>query len=172
AMTAHALSGDREKCLKAGMNDYVSKPIEPLELKEVIERWMARRPLSSLAVPEKETEAGRAAVDWTRLEQSSGGDAAFCRQLTEVFLTDCEGRLGSLNESLRVKNFEQMAREAHSVKGAAANFGAAGLSRLAGELEELAGKKSADPCRKTLQQMVGEFERVKGSLAARRVEKR
>jgi|GEM_PF-1880271 len=172
AMTAHALSGDREKCLKAGMNDYVSKPIEPLELKEVVERWMARRPVSSLAVPEKETEVGGAAMDWAQLEQSSGGDAEFRRQLTEVFLADCEGRLGRLNESLRAKNFEQMAREAHSVKGATANFGAAGLSRLAGELEELAGKKLPDHCRNTVKQMVGEFERVKGSLAARRVEKR
>ncbi|HXF49700.1 MAG TPA: response regulator [Verrucomicrobiae bacterium] len=171
AMTAHALSGDREKCLKAGMNDYVSKPIEPLELREVVERWMARRPLAPPVVAAKENNRRAAPVDWARLEQASGGDAAFRRQLIEVFLADCENRLGLLNEALRTKNFTRMEREAHSIKGASANFGASGLSRLAGELEEQAGKKSPAHCRNTLKQMAGEFEQVKGSLAAKGVVK-
>ncbi len=171
AMTEHALSGDKEKCLKAGMNDYVSKPIEPLELREVVERWMARRPLSPLVVSEKENSRSATAVDWARLEQSSGGDATFRRQLTEVFLADCESRLGHLNESLRAKNFERIGREAHSIKGAAANFGAAGLSRLATELEDQAEKKSLAHCRNTVKQMANEFERVKGCLAVRGAEK-
>ncbi|MCI0330904.1 MAG: response regulator [candidate division Zixibacteria bacterium] len=167
AMTAHALSGDKEKCLKAGMNDYVSKPIEPLELREVVERWMARRPLSP--VSEKGESGAAPPVDWARLEQSSGGDAAFRRQLTEVFLADGEARLGRVNESLRAKNFERIGREAHSIKGAAANFGAAGLSRLAAGLEEQAGEKALSRCRELAKQMIKEFERVRGSLVERKV---
>ncbi|HLG94490.1 MAG TPA: Hpt domain-containing protein, partial [candidate division Zixibacteria bacterium] len=167
AMTAHALSGDREKCLKAGMNDYVSKPIEPLELKEVIERWMAKQRPSSPAASSVEARKTAAPVDWGRLEQSSGGDAKFRRQLTEVFLADCESRLGRLNESLRAKNFQRIGREAHSIKGAAANFGATGLSQLAAELEGQAEKKTLEHCCNAVRQLANELERVKSCLASR-----
>ncbi|MCI0405222.1 MAG: response regulator, partial [candidate division Zixibacteria bacterium] len=128
AMTAHALSGDREKCLKAGMNDYVSKPIEPLELKEAVERWMARKPtpVSGAAASGKKRTA--APVDWARLEQSSGGDEEFRRRLTEVFLFDCQDRLARLKAALSAGDFGQAAREAHSIRGAAANFGASELA--------------------------------------------
>ena len=171
AMTAHALSGDREKCLEVGMSDYVSKPIEPVELKEVVERWMAKRPSVSLVASKAETSGGAAPVDWARLEQSSGGEDKFRMQLTEIFLADCESRLGSLQESLTSGDFGFAAREAHSIKGAAANFGAKGLSRLASELEELAGKQVGGRCRELVEELGQEFERVKRFLAMRRVEK-
>lgn len=172
AMTAHALSGDREKCLKAGMNDYVSKPIEPLELKEVIQRWMARKPSPSANAAPGRKSGAAAPVDWARLEESSGGDEEFRRQLTEVFLADCEGRLSRLKESLTREDFGPIAREAHSIKGAAANFGATELSGLAGSLEKKAEEKNGGRCRELADKIIGEFERVKSFLAGRKVEKR
>ncbi len=171
AMTAHALSGDREKCLKAGMNDYVSKPIEPLELKEAIERWMARKPVFSSGAAASGKKRAAAPVDWARLEQSSGGDEEFRRRLTEVFLFDCEDRLLRLKAALSAGDFGQAAREAHSIRGAAANFGAAGLSGLAASLEKKTEEKNGGRCRELADKIGGEFERVKNFLAGKKVEK-
>jgi hypothetical protein len=171
-MTAHALSGDREKCLKAGMNDYVSKPIEPLELREVVERWMARRPLAPAPASGGGKGVAAAPVDWARLELASGGDAAFRLQLTEVFLSDCETRLGRLRACVRSGDFDRIAREAHSIKGAAANFGAVGVARLAAELEEEAAKKDRRGCRDLTRRMEEEIGRVKSYLSAGKAEKR
>ena len=172
AMTAHALSGDREKCLKAGMNDYVSKPIEPLELKEVIERWMTRKLPPTVGVPAGKKSGAAVPVDWARLEQSSSGDDEFRKRLTEIFLADCEGRLGRLKESLTCDDFENTVREAHSITGAATNFGATELSSLASSLEKKAEEKNGRRCRELTDKIDGEFERVKSFLAGRKVEKR
>jgi CheY-like chemotaxis protein/HPt (histidine-containing phosphotransfer) domain-containing protein len=172
AMTAHALSGDREKCLAAGMDDYVSKPINGLELKEMVGRWIKREPGApgGTNVP-RWGKREDPPVDFERLRQSSGGDVEFERRLTELFLSDVERRYRILEESVSACREEKSSAEAHSLKGACANFGAARLAGIFSELEIRAKNGERTEMRRLCGQAGLEFKRIREFLAEKKPER-
>jgi PAS domain S-box-containing protein len=165
AMTAHAMKGDREKCLAAGMTDYVSKPVTPLALSEVLRKFVKTREGAG-GRPARAQSRPAQPVDLVRIRGLAEGDAAFERELIAAFLQDAGERLSALEAAVREEDWPRVGREAHALKGASANTGAEAMRRTASRLEELAGLRERAGALDALAGLRSEFEAVCRFLAA------
>ncbi len=139
AMTANAMQGDREVCLEAGMDDYISKPIRIKELVAALQRC---QPLERRADVEKRANQQSelsAELDPTALDtlMKIAGDANFFADLIASFLTTSSPLLTELRQASEQKDATRLKRTAHTLKSGSADFGAMILSGLCKELEML-----------------------------------
>jgi len=151
AVTAHAMRGDKERFLAAGMDGYVSKPIRPRDLYEAVEGAAPASP-GSPAVPAGGPPAGSAGealakagarphvIDWDATLARAGGSAAVRTRLVEVFLREGPTLLKALREALSSGDAESLRRHAHTLKSSLDLFGAAAARATAEEIEELSRK--------------------------------
>ena len=147
AMTAHAMAGDREMCLDAGMDDYIAKPIEPLAIQEAIERQQRLR--TPRAVPsvhgdgEASSPGGEArqappVLDRVGLLKRLGGDLELIGEVLVAFRTDAPVHIASLQRAMDRGDATAIRRIGHTLKGSAASVGAEALRAAAFQME-LAG---------------------------------
>jgi signal transduction histidine kinase/DNA-binding response OmpR family regulator len=175
AMTANAMQGDRELCLAAGMDDYMSKPIRVDELVAALERSASRglEPVRGGAGAAAGASPTRTAVDGTstpaldpaaleRLRATMG--AGFVAELLPTFVEDSRELVGTMRRALGAKDADAFRRAAHSLKSNAASFGATTLSTLARDLEALAKSGSLDGAGPRVERLAGECERVVQAL--------
>jgi signal transduction histidine kinase/CheY-like chemotaxis protein/HPt (histidine-containing phosphotransfer) domain-containing protein len=168
AMTAHARDSDREMCLRAGMDDYVSKPVRPAALRDAIDRVAPARPGPSAPEappPGKATPAAPLPV-WDRCDALgyAGGDEATLASLVRIFLDDLDGILPAAAAAAEGSRWPELARFAHRVKGALSMLAAKRALGLASRLEELC---SADEPRHTeacWQQLARELDALRGPM--------
>ena len=148
AMTAHAMQGDREKCLEAGMNDYVSKPISPQALAEVLDKWLPKEPAATTKqAAGKPEEAGPVSAkepevpvfDKAGMMARLMDDEDLARTVVEGFLEDIPKQIEALKGYLEAGDAARAERQAHTIKGASANVGGEALRAVAFEMEK-AGK--------------------------------
>ncbi len=135
AMTAHALKGDREKCLEAGMDDYVSKPVKPQELVEAVERCFDG---ASWEGPVKATVANsneKDIFDKSILLDVLSGDEELLKTILQGFLEDTPNQINTLKEAQRSGDASQIARQAHPLKSASSSVGATVMQELALQIE-------------------------------------
>ncbi len=145
AMTAHAMRGDRERCLEAGMDEYVSKPISPVAIKNILQRIAAvRAPCAPAPRPLAPSHPGHDVVDLRELNNSLNGNREHIHLLIQTFLQDLPSTLASLQRALRAQDMALLRRAAHSLKGAASNFGARAVQQAAQDLENLAVAQQTD----------------------------
>jgi two-component system, sensor histidine kinase and response regulator len=140
AMTAHAMKGDKERCLAAGMDDYLSKPLEIEELFSTIERWISSEIPSVENLPSevKPEGIGSISTEPINLEKAMPRfdyDKAFFNEMLGEFVEHLEERIELLRKALSSQNADELARLAHNLKGASANFNAENLNASALELE-------------------------------------
>jgi CheY-like chemotaxis protein len=128
AMTAHAMKGDRERCLDSGMDEYVSKPIRSSDLAAAIDR-VSGTPEAASAIDQK------ALLEWM------DGNQELLEQITKLFLEDSPKQMAAIESALRASDAEQTRFAAHSLKGSVGNFRATRAIELAQKLED-AGKAS------------------------------
>jgi two-component system sensor histidine kinase/response regulator len=178
AITANALQGDREACLAAGMDDYLSKPFTQAELAGVIGRWIAL-PLSSNvhhdefapALPPEAREViqrdliNARALDNIRALSQQGGDA-LVQKVIAAYVGDAPQHLRTLRQAVGGQDAATIRRVAHSLKSASANVGADTLARLCKDLEQMGRSASVAGAATLLTDMEEEFQAVRQSLNA------
>src|SRR3954469_4878312 len=130
AMTAHAMKGDRERCLAAGMDEYITKPLDPKQLCAIVERIAEGRPsavATEVAVPDVSVQ----------VLARVGGDRQLLAEISRLFVDDAPRHLERIRHALDARDAEALRRAAHGLKGAAANFDADGVVHAARTLEEI-----------------------------------
>ena len=131
ALTAHALKGDRERCLEAGFDGYLPKPIRMEELRRAIEG----RPLRTATEPRAEVAEDRT---WERLLTNCGGDVEFAQELAESFLETAPRLVKGIDAAIGAGDADRLAAEAHGLKGISQTIGAEALAEASHALEEAA----------------------------------
>ncbi len=131
AMTAHAMKGDRERCLQAGMDEYVTKPLDSRRLCEVVESIAAGQAPAPQELPAPASDA------YARILARVGGDAQLLIEISRLFIDDVPTHLEKIRAALDAADGEALRRAAHAFKGAAANFEAAAVVGAARRLEEI-----------------------------------
>jgi CheY-like chemotaxis protein/HPt (histidine-containing phosphotransfer) domain-containing protein len=172
AMTALVMKGDRERCMAAGMDGYLSKPIRPQELDEVLDSYVTRERVDFTAEDpgSAEAEPPEPAVCATELLERIDGDRAFLSELLSLFRDDYPGQLRSVRQAVDAGNAEALQRAGHALKGALANLAAPTSSRLAGQLESMGRAGDLPSAAGVLADLETELERVVEELESLCVE--
>jgi len=139
AMTAYAMNEERQRCLDAGMNDHIAKPIDPDLLFEMLARWGGRQeatPSVAAAAPQLETIAQVDSIDTVAALRRVGGNIAFYRKVLARFASDHADAARRIGALLAAGQRLVAERAAHGTRGAAANIGAMALAEAARELED------------------------------------
>ena len=142
AMTAHTLTGDREKCLEAGMDDYLPKPIAIDKLAATLEHWLAGETgaIAPLAAPTERQAPNTSANDTVfkseRFLELMDNDHSLALTLVQMFITNLPGDLDKLRQALAGGDTGEVRAAAHFIKGAAANLFAVGINAVAFQIEQ------------------------------------
>jgi CheY-like chemotaxis protein/HPt (histidine-containing phosphotransfer) domain-containing protein len=159
AMTAYATGGDRERCLAAGMDDYVSKPISAGQLFKAIEALM---PLEESVQPADEKKG--CALNKDVLINSFQDDHSLFKELVEIFVNDYPQMLTSLRESLKTTDAKTFSRTAHSLKGMLRNFEAEIAADTAIDLEKKVQQGELDGTDQIIDRLAAQLDEVAQNL--------
>lgn len=169
AMTAGALDGDRERCMAAGMDDYLAKPVDPAALETVLSRWIPEPQPQPLAV----TGVGQTGVgsppaldpDRLAMLRSLGGDGQdLLAAAAQAFRDSVPARLAAVRSAVLDGGGPALVQAAHALKGSAANIGAGSVAALCSELEGLGPSSSAEAAAALLPRLEAELDRVNTAL--------
>ncbi len=171
AMTAHVMKGDREKCIAAGMDDYLGKPVRPEELAVVLERWLTERAVAgpvaaeaAVAVVADPPEPSAPVFDRAAFLSRVMGDEDLLREITELFLADLPVQLEQLAAAISSGDCDLAGRLAHGVKGASANVGGEALRETAWEAEKAGKAKDLAALVTLLPEMQARFVRLRDAM--------
>jgi len=155
AMTAHAMKGDRERCLEKGMDDYVSKPIEPQKLVDAIERQLAK---SSSYEPKGTVRGAIPADEGSTLPKRFDGDEEFFRGLVKLFLQEVPLQIEEMKQAIESSDTGLIRELGHTIKGGAALIDAHSLRDCAFEIEKAGKGRDLSLARTLVNALESEYE--------------
>ncbi|MDQ4627073.1 response regulator [Janthinobacterium lividum] len=147
AMTANAMVGDKEKCLDAGMNDFIAKPIDVAQLFGTLARWIAPATPQAMTAAVAQPEAELPVIAGLKMAEAMrrvGGNTALMRKLLDRFVETQFDAMQRIVAAIENNQLETAIREAHTLKGLAGNIGAGGLADSAARVEHLLSLGSHD----------------------------
>ncbi len=165
AMTAHAMKGDRERCLESGMDEYVSKPVRPFELATVIAKFFNPLPVDEASTSEKpaslqiKSSAEQNVLDWDVLLKNTYQDEELAFDVADAFLIESPGIFQKLESAIAEKEQSFANRYAHTLKGSLKTLGAPS-SELAAQLETLTHEEKWDEAEAIYQEFAKIFPKV------------
>jgi PAS domain S-box-containing protein len=173
AMTAHAMQGDKEKCLEAGMDDYVVKPVSPRALAEAMEKWLPEETsIQESAVRRQNVETRNAKSEhyssliWDRAAMLNRllGDEELAGTIIEGFLMDIPRQIEALRAYLDAGDAAGAERQAHTIKGASSNVGGEDLQALASELEQAGKAGDLESIKTRMDELAASFAELKQTM--------
>ena len=163
AMTAHAMQGDRDVCLAAGMDDYVSKPIKPEALAEVLRKWLPEEESEGDAA-DQAIQTPDAAFDPHVISALMMGDEELAESIMQAFLEETPKEIEKLKSCLYAGDMGGVEHYAHSIKGAAANLGGEAVSAAAFEMEQAGKAGEYEPLAHWMPELESRFARMKEAM--------
>ena len=162
AMTAHAMKGDRERCLEAGMDGYITKPVRFSDIEQTLQRLESPQP----PLPVTENIPLSKPGSWSKAEALAriGGDEELLRDLCRIFVEESPRLLAQLRQAVEAGNAEAVMRAAHSLKGEAGYLCATATTTAARQLEELGRQKNLSQARKVLADLERDLAALHASL--------
>ena len=151
-MTAHAMEGDRERCIAAGMDDYLSKPLHADDLDAVLQRWISATP---------PTVVDRSVL---RSLARDVGEQAIVDEICDLFLSETGPRLEAMRHAAESGDTESLRNHAHTLKGSASNIGAVLVCGAAAEVEKLASEDRLDAVETWLSRLRDAFALTRAAL--------
>jgi two-component system sensor histidine kinase/response regulator len=164
AMTALVMKNDRERCLAAGMDGYLAKPIRPQELDEALDACMAKRGISPKEV--SPTEVSDHSVNADELLERLDGDRVFLAELTDLFRADYPRQIHVIREAIQQNDALGVKQASHALKGALSNLAASQAREVAADLERLGASGNLAPATIVLGDLEKEITRAVESLDA------
>jgi two-component system sensor histidine kinase/response regulator len=168
AMTAHAMKGDEERCLAAGMDAYLTKPIRTQELLAVLDDIGNRKagPPVPLDMPSQKSTTD--SIDLEATLERLDGDRGLFQELAQVFKEECPRIVEAMRRAIVVNDAKSLEGCAHTLKGSSASVGALAVSHAAGEIERLAHTGSVESTSVEFKILQEELERVFSELESLR----
>jgi CheY-like chemotaxis protein/nitrogen-specific signal transduction histidine kinase len=172
AMTAHAMRGDRERCLAAGMDAYIAKPIDIHRLIELVESFSPEPSeardhiLPATATLSETSPAGQGVVDIGAAMKRLGGDANLLREIIQLFFEDSPELLTRVRESAASGKAREAERAAHSLRGLTSNFDAKRAASAAADVEARAKAGRLKEIPELLPRLEGELQSLRAELQA------
>ncbi len=171
AMTANAMEGDRQTCLKVGMDDYLAKPVKREDLEGALGRWIPEEALERMEIHASGAKGHAThddAIDASVLAdlRTLVGEDDFLATLIAHFLENTPRRLGALRVAIQQKNGQALARTAHELNGSCGNLGARRMRQACAELQTLGKAGELTKAGECLTELEAEFEQVRRRLIA------
>ncbi|MCY2992236.1 MAG: response regulator [Planctomycetota bacterium] len=173
AMTAHAMRGDRERCLEAGMNDYLTKPVSSQALAETLDKWLPQETAATTA-PAPGVSAETVAVsaqkpappvfDKVGMMARLMNDVELVRIVIEGLLENTPQQIKTLRDYLEAGDVQGVWRQAHTISGLSANVGGEALRAVAGQMEKAGRAGDLDAVRAHLADLDVQFERLRVAM--------
>jgi PAS domain S-box-containing protein len=165
AMTAHATKGDREKCLQAGMDDYIAKPLKRKELLNIVNKWIKSavkiNPTPLPSRPMDDVVGEDAPMNFEQARKEFEGDKDFLMEVMTGFFDNVGTQIETIHQAISDGDTEKVWQEAHSIKGGAANLTAEILSQTALDLETMGKSENLKGSLDALGRLKIEYDRLK-----------
>jgi CheY-like chemotaxis protein/HPt (histidine-containing phosphotransfer) domain-containing protein/anti-sigma regulatory factor (Ser/Thr protein kinase) len=174
AMTAFALEGDKEKCIEAGMDDYISKPFLVEEIVDKIRQWGKGKPSGSKTETKenvnREKKEGTVILNMKSImrlkEMTAGSDPAFFNQVVNMFINQADEQIYDMSKALSSGNWKEMSSIAHKMKGSSLNIGAEALAETCRKIELKGIENDSEGMDALVKKLAQEIVLTKGELKA------